>query len=201
MTDKDKGTKDTTTPAPPEKVVQLFRRRGAGGKKAGSASEAEMYMNKMRERASLSTQESKDAPMTVEETLFVQAMADGCSLSEAYKRAFPLDECDKKEAYDKGRTISLRSNVASSIVELVDANRMWEQHAGKRLRLFIARQLEDISATSPNDAARISALEKLGKLDHVRAFEERKQAEDAVDPAQIMAEIKKRITQMGGNKG
>lgn len=180
-----------------EKVIDLFRRRGEGGTKQGSSTEQERYLKKLRQRAELSSQEAKDKPMTLEETMFVQAMAEGCSLSQAYRRAYPLDEVDKSTAYDRGRTISLRVNVASAIVDLVDTNRMWEEHTGKRLRLFIARQLEDIAASSPNDAARISALEKLGKLDHVRAFEERKATQETpVDPKQIIQEIEKRLSNM-----
>ena len=115
----------------------------------------------------------------------------------AYMKAFPLETVTVKEATSRARTLSMRPNVAVNLVELVDANRLWEGHTGKRMRLFIARQLEEIAASSANDATRVAALRELGKLSHVRAYEEEtKGEEEEQTPAEIMAEIEARLSKM-----
>lgn len=102
---------------------------------------------------------------------FCQFVSNGYSLAEAWRRAF--DGEDHPAADSRGKALSRRPRIAMRINMLFEERRNDIIDEGQRLRVMIAARLEHEVLTAKEGASRLKAMEMLGKMPHVAAFEER----------------------------
>lgn len=155
---------------------------------------------KARKIAEASRPDDKAEKLTPEEQTFADAVVEGYSLGQAWNMAWSPDEpMAATQAYNRGSSIMRRAHVAGAIASAFAEKESREggvvNARAPRLRTFIAQQLELIATTSTNDQARISALDKLGKLHDVKAFEEHQSVTitDTHSAEDIKAELTKRL--------
>ncbi len=117
-----------------------------------------------------------DKPLTRAEEVFAQSIAQGDSLSAAYKAAYP-EECKEagwefNELHKRGYQLSRRLSIVRRSLELMQDNKSERYHTAIRLQRFRREQLEQI-ASDPDAkrSDRLKALNMLGELPDIQVIE------------------------------
>lgn len=188
----------------PSKVIDIASRRpkknGVGRKPKGRSTkeQARTFVQHCSEEMN----QLPDRELTPEETRFVEAVRDGYSFSQCYIMAFPAivdglgvvpDEWDAR-LHQRGWQVARRPAVAASIGQTLDREGDLEIQNSKRLRNLVRKRLEFEACNAKSPAARLKALELLGKTEGVDAFVERTEEMSRAAPDEVMAEIKKLIS-------
>lgn len=140
--------------------------------------------------------------LTEKQEMFAQAVSRGSTLADAYRASFNAVNMSQASVYSEASKMMDKPHVAERVKALlavrqertfaVDAKRV-RQHVFDRL------MIESVEDDNP-PAARIRALELLGKIDVVSMFKEQKgpPIDDRADPAMLEAKLRNMLERMVG---
>jgi hypothetical protein len=138
--------------------------------------------------------------LTEKQEAFARGVANGLTLAEAYRRAYDAEEMKKGSIYTEASKLMDHPAVAQRAKALLD-QRSQHTHAldAKRIRqhVFDRLMIESVEDESP-PAARIKALELLGKIDVVSMFKEQKESPlgERLDVAELEAKLKQTLAKL-----
>lgn len=138
--------------------------------------------------------------LTAKQERFCQEVAAGSTLAAAYRAAYDAQNMADHTVHNEASKLMTRQDVAARVNALIAARQAKTSHDAARMRLHIIERLwqESQDADSP-PAARLKALELMGKLDIVGAFRERVSNEqDATPSADLAQALQERITALLG---
>lgn len=124
-----------------------------------------------------------------QEAFAVGVGARGETLAQAYRSAYDADNMTAATIHAEASRLMANPLVAARINALVREREAKSSLDSARIRQHVIERLH-IESSDPNNppAARVRALELLGKLDTVGAFRERATVEEAPAPAKELAE-------------
>src|SRR6478609_1822309 len=140
--------------------------------------------------------------LTEKQELFAQAVAKGSTLEDAYRSAYDASSMANSTIYGEASRMMDLPHIAVRVKALL-AIREERTHAldAKRIRqhVFDRLMVESIDEESP-PAARIKALELLGKIDVVSMFKEQKgQVDDKLASVEALeAKLRTALQRMTG---
>jgi hypothetical protein len=139
----------------------------------------------------------KDANgLTAKQEAFCQGVgARGETLAAAYRAAYDASGMTPANVHNEAYKLMLRPEIASRVNALVREKQAKTSHDAARIRSHVIERLHSESINPDNPpAARVRALELLGKLDVVGAFRERVEAETKqAAPDDIAATLEARL--------
>lgn len=160
-------------------------------------------LNRIRERGARARDRVESGKMpppslTPAEEDFCQLIAAGYSIREAGRQSGIAELLGTEHV----TPMTQRAAIAMRINELLEEKRNTMVDEGERLRRFIAARLEDEAESAAEGSTRMKALEQLGKLPHVKAFEEQVNVtvSDKSSPEAIKEEIKRKLIALQGGK-
>jgi len=139
----------------------------------------------------------KDANgLTAKQEAFCQGVgARGETLAAAYRAAYDASGMTPANIHNEAYKLMLRPEIASRVNALVREKQAKTSHDAARIRSHVIERLHSESVNPDNPpAARVRALELLGKLDVVGAFRERVETETKqAAPDDIAATLEARL--------
>jgi hypothetical protein len=138
--------------------------------------------------------------LTAKQTAFADKVAEGVTLAEAYRHAYEAENMAASTIHAEASRLMADHRIAARVNSQIAARQARTSHDAARMRLHIIERLwaESQDADSPA-AARLKALELMGKLDIVGAFRERVSNEaDATPSADLAQALQERITALLG---
>jgi hypothetical protein len=110
--------------------------------------------------------------LTAKQKQFVQAVAAGATNREAYLQAYDVSGSSSTISSTASR-IAANPKVRAGIDQQVSVNRLRYSQNPLQIRSFVVDSLQHEARTAQRPADRLRALELLGKLADVAAFESR----------------------------
>jgi hypothetical protein len=107
-------------------------------------------------------------PLTSKQQAFADGVVSGLSQSEAYRRAYSAEGMKPSAVHTEASTLAAHPEVARRIDAGLGEKERAAQRSGLSRRAMVLERLELEAMTAEADAARIRALELLGK--HERLF-------------------------------
>jgi hypothetical protein len=167
----------------------------------------ENALKKVRQRAeklntgSKPADESGTTELETQDEDFCQYIVAGFSIAGAYRQAYqPEDPHNPRiavRAYEKVRkNISIIQRINCLLIE--KRNTLVDE--AERIRFLIRHRLEHEATTAHDGGTRLKALELLGKIPEVAAFEERRvnvSIDENSSPEKIKAELEQRLKRLG----
>jgi hypothetical protein len=149
--------------------------------------------------------QGKDANgLTAKQEAFCQGVGSrGETLAASYRAAYDAANMSPATVHAEACRLMANPLIAASINALVQARQASASHDAARIRSHVIERLhlESINEDSP-PAARVRALELLGKLDVVGAFRERVATEQAeAAPADLAATLEAKLKAMLAKAG
>lgn len=138
--------------------------------------------------------------LTAKQMAFADKVAEGVTLAEAYRHAYDADNMAASTIHAEASRLMADPRIAARVNAQLAARQAKTSHDAARMRLHIIERLwaESQDADSP-PAARLKALELMGKLDIVGAFRERVSNEaDSTPSADLAQALQERITALLG---
>lgn len=138
--------------------------------------------------------------LTAKQTAFADKVAEGVTLAEAYRHAYDAGGMAASSIHVEACKLMADPRIAQRVNAQLAARQAKTSHDAARMRLHIIERLwqESQDPDSP-PAARLRALELMGKLDIVGAFRERVSNEaDATPSADLAQALQERITALLG---
>ena len=136
--------------------------------------------------------------LTWAEETFARYVAQGITLTESYRRAYPVAvKWTAKAAADEGSKTAKRPLVAARIAKL--RTEMAEQGARQvaitsvHMREHVRIRLYAESTNAPESSARIKALELLGKMSDVNLFGEQRDEVKRDDSTEIEKQLRQAL--------
>ena len=111
---------------------------------------------------------SKRRPLTSKQQAFADGVVSGLSQSEAYRRAYNADGMKASAVHTEASTLAAHPEVSRRIDAGLGEKERAALRSGLSRRAMVLERLEHEAMTAEADAARIRALELLGK--HERLF-------------------------------
>ena len=122
--------------------------------------------------------------LTGKQLAYVQAVLKGMNQSDAYRAAYSAENMSSQAIWTEAGRLFRHPEVSRRIMAGRAAQERQAVHSGASLRLHIERGLFDLSQNADTDAARLRALELLGKSEKVGFFLDR----SADVPAETLTE-------------
>jgi hypothetical protein len=118
--------------------------------------------------------------LTVKQEAFASQVASGATLAASYRAAYDAGSMSASAIHNEASRLMDHPGVAQRVNQLVQQNRAKTSHDAARIRQHVIERLH-IESIDPDSspAARVRALELLGKLDVVGAFAAKAQVDDA----------------------
>ena len=141
--------------------------------------------------------------LTAKQEAFAAQVASGATLAASYRAAYDADSMSAAAIHNEASKLMDHPGIAMRVNALLRQRQAVEQHDAGRIRRHVIERLhlESINEDSP-PAARVRALELLGKLDVVGAFRERVATEQAeAAPADLAATLEARLRAVLGKAG
>lgn len=133
--------------------------------------------------------------LTAKQERFAEQVASGATLAASYRAAYDATNMSAAAIHNEASKLMDHPGIAMRVNALLRQKQAAEQHDAGRIRRHVIERLHAESTDPDNPpAARVRALELLGKLDVVGAFRERvatEQAEQA--PADLAATLEARL--------
>ena len=107
-------------------------------------------------------------PLTSKQQAFADGVVSGLSQSEAYRRAYNAEGMKASAVHTEASTLAAHPEVARRIDAGLGERERAAQRSGLSRRAMVLERLEHEAMNAEADAARIRALELLGK--HERLF-------------------------------
>jgi hypothetical protein len=111
--------------------------------------------------------------LTGKQLAYVQAILKGRNQSDAYRAAYSAENMSSQAIWTEAGRLFRHPEVSRRITAGRAAQERQAVHSGASLRLHIERGLFDLSQNADTDAARLRALELLGKSEKVGFFLDR----------------------------
>ena len=124
---------------------------------------------------------------------------DGMNLTDAYRQAYNTGKSSPATVWNHAYDLSRHARVAPRIAEHVAERERSEKHDPARLKAFVVERLHHEANNAPSDAARVRAVELIGKLDNVRSFvdvAETKIVEDQRSAAELKEDLLERLSRI-----
>lgn len=150
----------------------------------------------IREGVAIKGQGKNRDGLTAKQEAFAQAVANGLSLSDAYRAAYDCAGSSVATVNTRGHELAKRSEIAGRIEELVAQKREARSLDSAAMLSFIReRLLLEAQNTHSKPADRLKALELMGKLSDVGAFRERivEEQVDTKSALELEREIKRKL--------
>jgi hypothetical protein len=112
--------------------------------------------------------------LTSQQQGFVNSILAGANQSDAYRANYDTSRMSDKSVWELSSRLFANVKVGSRIEQGRRAQERVAVHSGASLRSHIERELFELSTKADTDAARLRALELLGKTEKVGIFLERK---------------------------
>lgn len=127
--------------------------------------------------------------LTAKQERFCQEVAAGNTLAASYRAAYDAENMTEHTIHNEASRLMNRPDIAARVNALIQAKQARTSHDTARMRQHIIERLwaESQDSESP-PAARLKALELMGKLDIVGAFRERVSNEADSTPSQDIAQ-------------
>lgn len=110
--------------------------------------------------------------LTIKQERFCQEVASGKTLTASYRTAYDCANMSPDTIMSHASRLMADDRIATRVNELVTAKRARESHDAARIRAHVIERLQIESLDAESSAsARIRALELLGRLGGVAAFE------------------------------
>ena len=142
--------------------------------------------------------------LTSKQEAFCQGVGSrGETLAVAYRTAYDATNMAPATIHNEAFKLMSRPEIAARVNALVRAKQAAASHDAARIRQHVIERLHAESTDPDNPpAARVRALELLGKLDVVGAFRERVATEQAdAAPADLAATLEARLRAVLGKAG
>lgn len=132
--------------------------------------------------------------LTAKQRAYALEMIKGCSQSEAYRRAYDAEKMSDRAIATEASRLSMNPNVQRMVEAGLAEKARLSSHTALSLRAFVTDRLFKEASEAEVPAARIRALELLGKIDMVSMFKERVSTEtDERSPAEIKEELEAKL--------
>lgn len=142
--------------------------------------------------------------LTAKQEAFCQGVGSrGETLAASYRAAYDAANMTAANIHNEASKLMARPEIASRVNALVRDRQAKTSHDAARIRAHVIERLHAESTDPDNPpAARVRALELLGKLDVVGAFRERVATEAAeAAPADLAATLEARLRAVLGKTG
>lgn len=126
---------------------------------------------------------------------------EGCTQAEAYRRAYDADDMLPKTIWSEASRLAGDPDVAARINEHKARKTGAVYRDADLARRMIFDRLLAIAETAPKDSDKLKALEMLGKLSNVKAFEDRVAIVDDtkdLSAAELEARLHKALSKLAG---
>ncbi len=117
--------------------------------------------------------DAANGKLTGKQLAYVQAILKGMNQSDAYRAAYSAQNMSSQAIWTEAGRLFRHPEVSRRITAGRAAQERQAVHSGASLRLHIERGLFDLSQNADTDAARLRALELLGKSEKVGFFLDR----------------------------
>jgi hypothetical protein len=140
--------------------------------------------------------------LTSKQSAFVQAILKGANQSDSYRQAYNAENMTDQAIWTEAGRLFRHPEVSRRITAGRAAQERQAVHTGASLRSHVERELFELSTGADTDAARLRALELLGKLVKVGAFSEKVSVEDEqLSAEEIRAKLETRLGALFGETG
>lgn len=138
--------------------------------------------------------------LTAKQEHFAQLVAQGSTLTDAYKAAFNVTNSKDSTIWANASAMMRKAHVQARVDMMVEENRVNASHDTARTLQFIRETLQREAMDIKNKASdRLKAIELLGKLSDVGAFKERSETTvvDTRSALELEREIKRKLEKLG----
>lgn len=141
--------------------------------------------------------------LTAKQEAFCRAVIRGETQADAYREAYNAEGMSNHTIHTEASILMTNPKVAKRVKEGLEAKEVRERHDASRIRAHIEERLWIESKSAETAAARLKAVELLGKLDHVGAFKERTELEttDNREPEEIEDRLSRRLAELSEEAG
>jgi len=115
------------------------------------------------ERLSVVAGQSVKGGLTAKQEAFAQAVARGETLSDAYRKAYSTENMKEGTLWSEASKLMDNPKVITRVSAIQKAQEEKTLHDSARLKRLVLERLHREALEAPSDAARIRALELLGK--------------------------------------
>jgi len=138
----------------------------------------------------------KRTRLTVQQQCFINGIIQGKSRSEAYRQAYPNDTSTPSNIAVSAYRLTQNPHIAARIAAATDY--IEESLIGdvKATRIFVLRELFELSKEAKQTGSKIKALELLGKAFDLFNFVEVK--EEPISAHQLKLDLSRRLAQLEG---
>ena len=150
----------------------------------------------IREGVAIKGQGKNRDGLTAKQEAFAQAVANGSTLSDAYRSAYDCGESSMATVNNSAHGLAKRPHIAARINEITAQKREARSLDSAAMLSFIReRLLLEAQNTQSKPADRLKALELMGKLSDVGAFRERivEEQVDTKSALELEREIKRKL--------
>jgi hypothetical protein len=137
--------------------------------------------------------------LTPKQEMFAQCLAKGMTQADAYRSAYDTSRMKSKTVWQNGSYLAAKEKVRLRADMIIADNKRSALHDAAKVREFVLRGLHREATQGDSSAARIRAMELLGKLDVVGMFQDRKEVVTKQQrPAEeVMAELEAKLRSLG----
>tara|TARA_R110002020_G_scaffold241191_2_gene454327 strand:+ start:910 stop:1407 length:498 start_codon:yes stop_codon:yes gene_type:complete len=140
---------------------------------------------------------AKRRPLTSKQAKFADGVVSGLSQSEAYRRAYSAEGMKPSAVHTEASLTASHPKVSQRIEAGLAEKERAAQRSGLSRRAMVLERLEHEALTAEADAARIRALELLGK--HERLFVDVvENQEDTRSADELRGELEEKLTAIIG---
>lgn len=152
-----------------------------------------------KKKTKVRTRVNPETGLTEKMERFARAVAEGENFSDAYRKAYVTDSMGEKAIWQEGSKLAADPRVTERITALVARMEADALHDATKTRTFVLQRLRHEAEHGDSSAARIRAVELLGKLDTVGMFRERVEQEVRDrDPAEVEQALRDKLAKVLG---
>jgi hypothetical protein len=128
---------------------------------------------------------------------FAKLVADGCSLTDAYKTSFTCQDMKQESIHRRAFDLSRMEKVKARIGQMREEKEERSSHDAQWIRSYVLERLV-IESKGDSPSARMKALELLGKVDVVGLFREVQlnQTEDVTKPEDLKKKLEEKLREV-----
>lgn len=135
--------------------------------------------------------------LTSKQESFAQAVADGKTLSDAYRASYDAENMKDSTIWTEASQLMDNPKVSTRVLAIQQAREDRTLHDSARLKRLVLERLHAEATEAQSDAARIRALELLGKS--IAMFTDRVEQEEGVRSSEdLEQELIARLERLSG---
>lgn len=133
--------------------------------------------------------------LTAKQEAFAVAVADGKTLSDAYRSAYDAENMKDSTVWTEASLLMDHPKVSARVAGIQKAREEKSLHDHARLKRLVLERLHNEALTADSDSARIRALELLGKS--IAMFTDRVEQDDTQrSSADLERELMEKLKQL-----